>query len=104
MRPRWLCSWRATISPIPRCSARRSHEAAGRRLGRRPLLDVDDQLHLWMNGAEHVEISRDRNGERCLAARLLVAGIEAELVRIHVGVMAQITVVVDDDDGLPARD
>jgi hypothetical protein len=40
------------------------------------LLDVDREQHFWMDGTQHVEIARYREGHIGLAAWRLVAGIE----------------------------
>jgi hypothetical protein len=49
-----------------------------------------------MNGAQDAEIARHWNGDIGSGARLLVAGIEVEFVGIDIGVMPQVSVVIDD--------
>ena len=70
----------------------------------RRLLNVNHELHLRMNGAQHVEVAGHRERDVGLAARLLVAGVEREFVGIDIGVMQQVAVVVDDLDRLAALD
>src|ERR1700722_16177460 len=57
-----------------------------------------------MNAAQHHEIAGYRELYVDLAAGLLVAGIEIELIRFHVGVVEEIGIVVDDLDHVAAFD
>ena len=68
----------------------------------RNLLDVHDELHFWVDGAKHVEVAGDRKRDVGLAARLLVAGVEFEIVGIDIGMMPQVGVIVDDRDRFAA--
>src|SRR6266700_2723178 len=65
---------------------------------------ADEQLHLGMNTAQDAERAGYRKSDVGLAARLLIAGVEAEPLRIHVGVVQQVAVIVNDLHRLPAPD
>src|SRR5581483_8409908 len=86
-----------TTSRTRCCTAARSSEGA-------VLFHVYDELHLRMNGATHVEITRLRKGDVGFASGLLVARIKGEFLRVDICVMQEIPVVIDDLNRLTARD
>ena len=65
---------------------------------------MDDEPHLRVNGAEHLEIARRREGNVSPGARLLVPGVEREFRRIDVGMMQKVAVVVHDLQRFAALD
>jgi hypothetical protein len=57
---------------------------------------VHGKLHLWVNAAQNGVITGDRKDEVEFAPRLLIAGIKTKAVRHQIGVMQQLTVIVNE--------
>ncbi|MCJ2024717.1 hypothetical protein [Methylobacterium sp. J-067] len=66
---------------------------------------MERELHLWVDAALDDEVASLLKLQRYLLARLLVAGIESELVRIDERVMDGIIIAVDEGNGItPAKE
>ena len=57
-----------------------------------------------MDAAQHDKIPGNGEHDVGPASRLLVAGVETERFRIDIGMMNQLTVIIDNLDGLPTLD
>jgi len=98
---RWRCSWRSITSA--RRAVRHRYTLIdsaliGNATARAPRAASSDGWRTIRRNRRPPE--RDRRD----AGRLLVAGVECEFLGIHIGVVQQVGVVVDDLDGFAALD
>ncbi|WP_342167047.1 hypothetical protein [Methylobacterium sp. SD21] len=61
---------------------------------------MERELHLWVDAALNDEVAGLSERQRDLLSRLLVTGIEGELIRLDERMVDGITVTVDEGDGI----